>query len=580
MNSSRYLNKQDRFFFGIVIVITFLFYSRSLGYDFFVIDDLEFIKNNFRVTNPSFNNVLWYWQDANTKTPFYFNFIQLISAFWSNQNAAIYRFTNILAHAINSFLVYKLSLSIIPRFFSEKFSQDGVVFKWAAFFSALVFIIHPAQVESVVWVFSQRGVLATMGALLSLIFYLKFIDEKSKKYLVLSLVFYIAGMLFKYSIAALPIAFVLFDYYFVKDMTIQKSLAKNWAVVSFGAIFFFLFSYEYSADFQKYLKISLMDSVFISLRCMGHYFSRLFYPFDYALDFGLNYFNFKDFRPHIWLSRILMVFSMLLTGYSVMSLIGEKKNYLIFCFMLLLASLFTGLGFIPHVFQYSSFVADRYMYLGVFPFGLFLSFLSIELFRRSQKISFSIGALLTIAYSIACVGLINLWASNGELLQQSHLKKPNSSIVKESMITYYQLQNDFEPIEGQLRFELEQKKTIVSTYDNFARHLGRKQKIRDGLILIEYWKRSRKEYAEVLAFYMFIEAKMYSYARTQLDIIKAFPKNIIVENKIEIKSLEDELLSLKKEMPLIFSAWEQHTREKYSPLSAVLGKVVEIKEYK
>jgi hypothetical protein len=580
MNLTMSLNKQDRFFFGTIILITFLFYSKSLGYDFFVIDDLEFIKNNFRVSDPSFKNVLWYWQDANTKTPFYFNFIQLISTIWSNQNAAIFRFTNILAHALNSFLVYKLSLNIIPRFFSERFFRDEVAFKWAAFFSALIFIIHPAQVESIVWIFSQRGVLATTGALFSLIFYLKYIDKKEKKYFIFALFFYISGMLFKYSIAALPIAFVLFDYYFVKDMTIQKSLAKNWAVVSFGAIFFFLFSYEYSADFQKYLKISFMDSVFISLRCMGHYFSRLFYPFHYALDFGLNYFNFKDFRPNIWLSRMLMVGSMLLTGYSVMSLIGEKKNYLIFCFILMVASLFTGLGFIPHVFQYSSFVADRYMYMAIFPFGLFLSFLFIELFRQSLKLSFSISAGMTLVYSLACFGLISLWADSGKLLKHSFLKKPNSSIVKESLFTHYLMRNDLESIEGELRFELEQEKTLIGTYENLARLLGRKQKIKDGLILIEFWKRSRKEYAEVLAFYMFTEAKMYSYAKSQLDKIKAFPKNIIVEYKIEINVLENELLSLKQEMPFIFSAWEQHIREKYSALSVVLTKVVEIKEYK
>jgi hypothetical protein len=275
-----------------------------------------------------------------------------------------------------------------------------------------------------------------------------------------------------------------------------------------------------------------------------------------------------------------MVFSMLITGYSVMSLIGEKKNYLIFCFILLIASLFTGLGFIPHVFQYSSFVADRYMYMAVFPFGLFLSFLLIELFRQSQKASYSLAAVLTIVYSFACFGLIDLWASNSELLKYSFAKKPASTIVKESLITYHQSINDLESIEGQLWFELEQEKTVLTTYESYARHMGRKQKIKDGLILINFWRGSRKEYAEVLAFYMFVEAKMYSYAKAQLDIVKAFPENIIVKNKIEIKLLENELLSLKKEMPLIFSAWGQQTREKYSQFSVVLDKVIEIKGYK
>ena len=91
-----------------------------------------------------------YWPATNT-------------AFWIewrlwDMNSTGYHVTNLLLHAVEALLVW-----IILR----KFSIPG------AFLAALIFAVHPVNVESAAWISQRKNMLSMLFFLLSILWYLK-----------------------------------------------------------------------------------------------------------------------------------------------------------------------------------------------------------------------------------------------------------------------------------------------------------------------------------------------------------------------------------------------------------------------
>ena len=75
-------------------------------------------------------------------------------------------FTNIFIHTLNAVLFYYILTRLFPG-------------KVVAFFAALLFLIHPVQVESVVWISERKNVLSMTFFLFSFLFYILYKDKES-----------------------------------------------------------------------------------------------------------------------------------------------------------------------------------------------------------------------------------------------------------------------------------------------------------------------------------------------------------------------------------------------------------------
>ena len=122
-----------------------------------------------------------------------------------------YHLTSLLIHALNAVLLYHV-LRLLLRLAGAEPTP------LAAALGALAYAVHPLRVESVVWITERRDVMCGFFVLLSLLAYLKRVDEERRglpgtRWLILSVAAFGASLLSKALGILLPAVLLLLDLY-------------------------------------------------------------------------------------------------------------------------------------------------------------------------------------------------------------------------------------------------------------------------------------------------------------------------------------------------------------------------------
>ena len=87
---------------------------------------------------------------------------------------------SLLFHLVNSFLVYALTNLIFKN-------------KLKAILCAVIFCLHPLQVETVAWVSAKNNLIYSMFFLLGMFYYVRFILDTNRKYYFYNFSFFYSG---------------------------------------------------------------------------------------------------------------------------------------------------------------------------------------------------------------------------------------------------------------------------------------------------------------------------------------------------------------------------------------------------
>ncbi len=127
-----------------------------------------------------------------------------------------YHLTNNLFHAMNTGLVFLVSLALLRRGFAGDYKRFGDLLPYGAALSALLFAVHPLRVESVAWATERRDLVSAFFILLTVWTYLRAMapgETQRTRWLAISLVIYVISMLSKVGGAPLPIVLLVLDWY-------------------------------------------------------------------------------------------------------------------------------------------------------------------------------------------------------------------------------------------------------------------------------------------------------------------------------------------------------------------------------
>ena len=340
----------------------FIFYGSTLTFSPFIFDDYLHIFDNKTVLARSLKSFIFYLTKSLTPIPFLF--WKVISFFNLDQNPLWYRLINFAFHALNTFIIYKITLD----YFKER--EKSRFLPW---FTALVYCIHPTQVESVVWISSLRGLSATFFALL---FIKEFLLQKRRCF-----AFFILGLLCKPTIvASFPFAIILF---YAKNKRLPKSIGPL-ALAGLLLSLFFFFIHKSDILSTHFESIDFLLRLKLTLSSISLYLINLLLPFRLSFDYQMNAFTVSYLEEVGELLPLILISPLFIMG--IISLFRRKKER---DFSLELGLLGVGflilltphMGLVLHDFNNLSVVSDRYLNLPLFGFSLFLGLL----FQRFQK---------------------------------------------------------------------------------------------------------------------------------------------------------------------------------------------------
>jgi tetratricopeptide (TPR) repeat protein len=363
-------------------------------------DDGEYLVKNLAVQKPFLSN---FWELVTYKIN---NFHVPLTLLSFHIEFAIfglkpfpYHLNNLLLHLANVVLVYYLAKRLIFNYQSQITENKPINTQLFGFIVALVFAVHPMNVESVAWVTERKDLLSTFFLLLSINYYLSAFYHsqnilQSKNYWLAFLCF-ILSLLAKPQAIFLPIILLLIDYFLdvkkVKLFILQK--------IPFFLISLLVGIYLLTNVGTKVLAYlptySFFDRILFSFYQLALYIFKFFFPIKLSAYYAYPASNAIPILyyiiPFVWIGLIaliywkfrtnrLIIFGSLFYLFNVImfmqifsantSLAYERFNYLAYFGLYLI-----GVYYIFHIstWQYTWIV-----------FSLYMSILCLMTFQRTQ----------------------------------------------------------------------------------------------------------------------------------------------------------------------------------------------------
>lgn len=414
-----------------LLLLTVLVFCRAPSFQFTNYDDTTYlIKNPYIVNGFTSQGVKWAFalpQIARSVdySPFwrpltYFSHMLDFQCF--GLQAGAHHVTNLLLHLLNILLLF----FILARTSSEMLPS---------FIAAALFAVHPLQVETVAWISARNTLISMFFALISTACYLYFVQKKSRLFYLLSVLCFAFCLSCKSTLVALPLIFLLLDYWPLKRAELSIAEKNRWLrfVLEKWPFLFLTFLASLLAlatqpeILQPALSQSLINKIARAFFAYGFYLVKTFWPF-----------NLTIFYPPITQLSGWIVFMCLLAGFfllfiTVISLACRRRYPFLFTgWFWFLTALFPA-SLLP---QY----ADRYMYEPLVGIAILTAWSVWMLFSKSETTGFLVKTLTAAAVfflAIASHIQTNVWAHSISLYQHVLKIYPDSFEARANLGTAF-----------------------------------------------------------------------------------------------------------------------------------------------
>jgi protein O-mannosyl-transferase len=336
-------NKRPLLQLALIVALTAATFLPTLK-NGFIFDDRDLVTENAAVKDPSGLGRIWFTYETRQYYPLVFTGFWLEHKLWGLHPAG-YHAVNVLLHTMNAILFWLILLQLAPRI---------------AFICAILFAVHPIQVETVAWVSEQKNLLGLLFYFLSFLAFLKFHDSRKKRLYALSIGFYVCALLSKSVAASLGIMIIFYCWW--KGRTIRQHAAKISLFLGLGI--------------AAILQSIILESVYVGAqgaawnltfveRCLLAGRIVWFYLVQTWLPLG----NFLFFYPRweiqasspFWWAYLITVIAVWAVLFRLRSRIGNTAVILYSAYILSIAPM-AFFNIFPMLFSY---VADHFSYFSV-----------------------------------------------------------------------------------------------------------------------------------------------------------------------------------------------------------------------
>ena len=378
-------------------------------------------------------------------------------------NPFIYHLDNLLLH---------LAVTVMALLFGLRCGLSVP----AAGLAALIFGLHPAHVESVAWVTERKDVLYAFFYMLAILCYLDHLRalKESSAYrrgwaFGLTLIFGFLSILAKPSALSLPWILFLLDWFFRRKLTVRSCVEK-----AYCGLAVFPVAWGTYALLMHTQVIKFPESVLIGIWCFVFYIQKMFYP-DYSVlvyhlpapvaltnpAYAVSVLVFVDLLASLWCFRRNRLF------------VFANLFYILSIFFLLRADYNVGLNV----------VGDRFLYLPMLGWCMFLGDFSAKLWARYRTITIARTAFLFMGTAVVSFLFFQtarqsrVWYNGVSLWEHQlrHQSQAATALIYNKLAQAYMQESGFEDDSGKIQIVEDYLHKAIAIKPDYAQayfHLG------------------------------------------------------------------------------------------------------------
>ena len=417
----------------LVVLVTLIVFGPVVGYQFLSYDDPVVVYKNPYLQKPSFDNFIRFWRYPyeGLYTPITYTVVAAVTWFPTllpgttasavTTDPRIFHCLNLLLHLLSVVVVWQLLCLLLRRTNRQapQRPEDGAVLpiEWAACCGALLFAIHPIQIEPVAWVSGLKDLVFGLLSVTAVYNYLLSVDAqpgtRSRGHYWLGTALFIIALLAKPTAVVVPvIAWLLAAWGWQRNWRDQISGLLPWFVI---ALAWGLLTRWVQPGAELDFKPAFWTRPLIAGDAVAFYLYKLIWPLGYGPDYGRTP---EYVLKHGWL-YVTGLLPWIIAAWIWLK--RKKMPWLAAASGIFIVVLLPVLGLISFSFQRFSTVADRYAYLAMLGPALALAW---SLLRPKKLVAAVAGAMLLGICLVFSMFQVPHWKNNEAFF--THALKINS----------------------------------------------------------------------------------------------------------------------------------------------------------
>jgi len=388
--------------------------------------------------------------------------------------------TSVALHALNSILL-----------FVALFSMTGA--RGASAAAAMLFAVHPLNVESVAWIAERKNVLSTTFWLLSMWAYASYARRASFTLYLCAALSLVLGLLAKPMLVTLPLVFLLLDYWPLDRIQWRKPTAAECASRRSRRTVGFLIAeklpllaicaassaatlHAQSRGIVSTEDLPLLYRLFNAVVAYVRYLGKIAWPTDLTMHYPHPYRPEMGGEPfEAWQIAGSLA---LLVGVSVFAVAAVRRRYALVGWFWFLGTLVPTIGLVQVGDQA---LADRYAYvpaIGVFLVASWAGSGWIAQLRISHRCA-ARAMSAAVAAGIAALALaswhqVGYWRDTVSLFEHTLSVIPKNPKIRYNLANEYRSRGDMDTAIRNYRIALETDSDSVNTRINLGNALRSK----------------------------------------------------------------------------------------------------------
>ncbi|HXD94223.1 MAG TPA: tetratricopeptide repeat protein [Bacteroidia bacterium] len=400
----------------LLLLVAAVVYYPVLFYGYFPWDDFAYVRDNPDIKSISFANIELFFSKFYLGNYHPLTMLSFALDYkWGRGDVFYFHLTNVLLHTANALLVFTLL---------AKFNINKLV----CVLTALLFLVSPIQFESVIWIAERKNVLFTCFYLLSVLFFVKYIERKTLMNYTLALLFFAFSLLSKAQAVTLPLTLLVGLYFYFDAKELKQRIKTLIPFFVLSLVFGVLAVYaEQSHGYVHKQSASVLTASYAFVQYVIHI----------VLPFKLSVFYSYPMANGLFeiISVIIVLF---LIGLFIYVL---KKQHKIIAALLFLfvSNIILILQFIP---VGEAYMVDRYCYIPSIVVYFTLVYTCFLLAKKHAWVKF-IPVIYFLLILYTAIQNVQVWKSNKTLFTTSLANQPKADLLMNVLGSEYLAENNF-----------------------------------------------------------------------------------------------------------------------------------------